>query len=275
MRAIAVDWSGAAADTGKIWLAEAAAGQLLRFERMPGRDAVAARLIDEAARDRVFVAGLDFAFSMPVWFAGRCGARTAPELWRVVEEQGERWLAECAPPFWGRTGSRKPVGVELFRRCESPEAAAVAGVRPKSVFQVGGAGAVGTGSVRGMPVLRRLRDAGFSVWPFDTPTWPVAVEIYPRWFTGPVRKSDAASRAAHLRRYDALMPEQRAAAASSEDAFDAAVSAIEMSRHAGDLASFSPARDSVERIEGAIWLPAEREQGTGDRGQTSAGEERR
>jgi len=255
VRAIAVDWSGAAADTGKIWLAEAVDGALVRLERMAGREAVAGRLIEEAARDPMFVGGLDFAFSMPAWFAGQCGARTAWELWRVVERDGERWLAECAPPFWGRKGSRKPADIELFRRCERE---AVAGIRPKSVFQISGGGAVGTGSIRGMPVLRRLRDGGFRVWPFDAAAWPLAVEIYPRWFSGPVRKSDAASRMAHVRRHDGLMPGHRAAAEASEDAFDAAVSAIAMSRQPADLALFPAARDEMERIEGAIWMPGER-----------------
>ena len=38
-------------------------------------------------------------------------------------------------------------------------------VRPKSTFQIGGAGAVGTGSLRGMPHLLTLREAGCAVWP--------------------------------------------------------------------------------------------------------------
>jgi len=255
VRVIAVDWSGAKTNTGnKIWLAEAAGGALVRLERMPGRDAVAALLIDEAPPGSRLVVGLDFAFSMPAWFVERCGAATAYEFWRVVEEHGQRWLAECAPPFWGRRGTRKPAGIELFRRSER-DFGAVAGVMPKSVFQIAGAGAVGTGSIRGMPVLRRLHDAGFSIWPFDAPGWPAAVEIYPRLFTGPVRKSDAAARTRHLDRYSQLVPAMRSAAERSEDAFDAAISALEMWRHRDELAALPSARDDVDRIEGAVWKP--------------------
>lgn len=254
LRVIAVDWSGAAKNAGKIWLAEAANGAVVRLESLASRDAVTVWLIDEAKRDPRMAVGLDFAFSMPAWFVERCGAATAHDLWRVVEEHGERWLAECPQPFWGRKGTRKPAGIELFRRNEG-ELPAVAGIRPKSVFQVAGAGAVGTGSLRGMPVLRRLHHAGFRIWPFDPPGWPRVVEIYPRLFTGPVRKSDPNARREHLRRYDGLVPEQRAAAEHSEDAFDAAVSALEMSRQAGELAALPDASDEVERVEGAIWKP--------------------
>jgi len=83
----------------------------------------------------------------------------------TATREGEDWLAECAPPFWGRPGRPRPVLAEHLRRAE--KAISVAGISPKSVFQVGGAGAVGTGSVRGMPYLPQLRQAGFSIWPFD------------------------------------------------------------------------------------------------------------
>jgi hypothetical protein len=255
VRVVAIDWSGAKTHTGdKIWLAEAADGGLVRLERMPGRAAVAALLIDEAPPGSPVVVGLDCAFSMPAWFVDQCGAATAHQFWCLVEEQGEQWLAECASPFWGRRGTRKPAGIELFRRSERGFGA-VAGSVPKSVFQIAGAGAVGTGSVRGMRVLRRLHDAGFSIWPFDAPRLPAVIEIYPRLFTGPVRKSDAAARARHLERYSQLGSLMRSAAERSEDAFDAAVSALEMWRHRDQLAALPPARDDIERIEGAIWKP--------------------
>ena len=255
-RVIAVDWSGAVRDAGNIWLAEVVDGTPVRLERMRRRDDVAADLIASAHRDPHFVAGLDFAFSFPAWFARDCGATSALELWRVAEERGEDWLANCAPPFWGRAGSKKDRCAELYRRTER-ECQARHGVLPKSVFQIGGAGAVGTGSIRGMPILRQLHDAGFSIWPFDPPRWPRVVEIYPRIFTGPVRKSDPDARREHLRRYDNLAPEHRDAAQRSEDAFDALVSALEMWRHREALATLPSPRDEIERIEGAIWtLPS-------------------
>ena len=38
-------------------------------------------------------------------------------------------------------------------------------------FQIGGAGAVGTGSIRGMPHLLTLARNGFGIWPFSE-GWP-------------------------------------------------------------------------------------------------------
>jgi hypothetical protein len=137
--------------------------------------------------------------------------------------------------------------VEHFRRTELAVKRKFA---VKSVFQIGGAGAVGTGSIRGMPLLHRLRSAGASVWPFDAPGWPRVVEIYPRLLTGPVVKSSAAARDAYLaRRYPALGP------IASEDAFDAAVSALTMARHADDLAALPTESDPELRREGRIWYP--------------------
>jgi hypothetical protein len=56
---------------------------------------------------------------------------------------------------------------EQFRRTDR-ETGSVAGSRPKSVFQVDGAGTVGTGSLRGMPFLLQLEEAGFNVWPLES-----------------------------------------------------------------------------------------------------------
>src|SRR5207249_2523855 len=142
-------------------------------------------------------------------------------------------------PFWGRKGSGKPAGQEHFRRTELEVPPVGPGaIRPKSVFQIGGAGAVGTGSIRGMALLARLRREGFSIWPFDQAGWPRAVEIYPRLLTGPVAKSVQSARTGYLTRLgwpaDAALRER---AASTEDAFDAAVSALGMDEHQEDLAA--------------------------------------
>ena len=124
------------------------------------------------------------------------------------------------------------------------------------MFQIGGAGAVGTGSLRGMPVLHRLHEAGFSVWPFCDAELPVVIEIYPRVLTGAVNKSNAEHRRTYIEeRYGHLDAAMRERAASSDDAFDAAVSALVMWEHQAELAALRPARDDVERLEGATWRP--------------------
>jgi len=254
MRVIAVDWSGAARDAARrIWLAEAADGRIIDLWNGRTRDDVCAYLIEQAARGADLAVGLDFAFSFPEWWMRACGFEDVEALWAGVDGGlGERWLRECPPPFFGRAGTRAPALERRYRRTDRQ-----AGAKP--VFQIGGAGAVGTGSLRGMPVLRRLRAAGFGVWPFPPAAMPLAVEIYPRLLTGPVRKSDARARRAYVdAKYASLAENVRASIASSEDAFDAAVSALVMWDHRADLQGLPPASDGVMLLEGAIWHPDRR-----------------
>lgn len=251
MRVVAVDWSGslgAAAQRRQIWTATAEAGAVIGLRGGRTRREVVDDLVGLAAACSELVVGLDFAFSFPAWFLQDRGVASPHDLWREVARDGEEWLRECEAPFWGRPGRRRPEIGEHLRRTEQEHQPA------KSVFQVGGAGAVGTGSVRGMPYLAELHDAGFSVWPFDSPGPRMVVEIYPRALTGPVRKSDRADR----RRYLAdlgLSPAFRVLAEAGDDAFDAAVSALVMSRHAEELRSLGPATDARTRLEGEIWSP--------------------
>jgi hypothetical protein len=107
-----------------------------------------------------------------------------------------------------------------------------------------------------MPQLLRLREAGFSIWPFDAVGRPLVVEIYPRLLTGSVVKSDAVARASYLaEKFPMLASELRERAASTEDAFDAAVSALVMARHSAELASLSNETGEVASLEGEIWAP--------------------
>lgn len=258
LRCIAVDWSGAREERNqrqKIWLGEAVDGSLLRLEDGRDRDALAAQLLAEAERAPGLVVGLDFAFSLPAWALAALGAADAPALWARAEREGDRWLDECAPPFWGRHGVRRQSARDDFRRTERG-VRAVRGVTPKSSLQIAGAGHVGTASVRGMPTLARLRAAGFHVWPFDPPAFPLVVEIYPRVLTGPVNKSSFADRCEYLRTSFPELPTELAVhAMQSDDAFDAAVSALVMSRCADEFASLPPVDDARRRAEGIIWEP--------------------
>jgi hypothetical protein len=255
-RVIAIDWSGAATGAeSRIWLAEARDGEIIRLECGRSRDSVAEHIIAESKRTPELVVGLDFAFGLPKWFLTERGLADGPALWELVSREGEQWLASCEPPFWGRPGRGRPQLSDDLRRTDR-EAPAIGGIRPKSVFQIGGAGAVGTGSLRGMPVLKRLRDAGFAVWPFDPPRWPLVIEIYPRVLTGAVNKGNAEARSEYLRRvYPSLDRDIAARAASSEDAFDAAVSALVMAGHLTGLDSLAEIDDEQLRSEGMIWAP--------------------
>lgn len=262
-RVIAIDWSGAVQGAAKkIWLAEEVDGRLVRLESGRDRDAVAEHLIADVPGDSRTVIGLDFAFSLPAWFLRERGWVTARQLWEAADRDADAWLAAGKSPFWGRPGSRRPDLGEHFRRTEL-DAPAIVGVRPKSTFQIGGAGAVGTGSLRGMRLLHRLSRAGFSIWPFDPPGWPRVVEIYPRLLTGPVNKSNVHAREQYLAsHYPDLGDEMTAHAASSEDAFDAAVSALVMAAHFESLVGPSPVTDDETILEGLIWYPTWNDAGT-------------
>lgn len=257
MRALGVDWSGAKAESVQrrtIWVAEAEDGRLLGLSAGRTRYQVASLVIDLAGSGSDAVVGLDFSFGFPAWWAEAHGAVTGPDMWEVTAARGEEWLAGCAPPFWGRPGRPRPDAAgPAFRRTEM--ATPPGWPRPKSIFQVGGAGQVGTGSIRGMPILRRIRTSGVAVWPFDSApqSGTVVVEAYPRWCTGPVVKSRAADRAAYMaRKWPSVTGAQADAAIASEDAFDAVCTALTLSR--SDRPNEVP--DPVDRIEGRVVVPS-------------------
>ena len=239
----------------KIWLAEVRRGCLRRLECGRDRHEIVQHLIEDARSDPDVVIGLDFAFAFPRWFAAQQGAESIEQLWGLVAERGENWLKECSPPFWGRPGKRKPKRQEPFRTTEQC-ALRVDGSSPKSVFQIGGAGAVGTGSIRGMPHLTRLREAGFSIWPFHKVESPLVLEIYPRLLTGPVNKSDhRARRNYRLNKWSCMDQEIVSQADCSEDAFDAAISALVMAQNVDQIDALSQSEDPTELLEGRIWWP--------------------
>jgi len=263
-------------------------GGLVRLEAGRTRDEVAEWLIAMARETPRMVVGFDFCFSFPGWFVQEMGCADAPAFWELVERRhGELWLArECADArFWGKAGAgrdgKRPAefsGERLHRMLratdidckiaaiipEAERAARVRGIAPKSVFQIGGAGAVGTASLRGMPVLRRLREAGFRVWPFDEPdaARPMVVEMYTRLNTGAVRKSNGEARAAYLKRrraedamYATLPRGVLAKARGSEDAFDALVSLMVMTARRRQFARLRMPKYPGYRVEGWTWAP--------------------
>jgi len=250
---------------------------------------VAEWLIEMAKETPRMVVGFDFCFSFPEWFVrGEMGCADAPAFWDLVaREHGERWLAAgCSDRrFWGKAGAggggKRPAefsGERLHRMLratdidckiaavipEAERAARVKGITPKSVFQIGGSGSVGTASLRGMPVLKQLREAGFAVWPFDRAGLdrPMVVEMYTRLNTGAVHKSNDAARAVYLlkkRREDAAyatLPRRvMEKARASEDAFDALVSCMVMTVRRGEFAGLREPKDPGYRVEGWTWAP--------------------
>ncbi len=245
-------------------------------------------LVEMSRETPRMVVGFDFTFSYPAWFLRELGIESAPEFWELVAAgRGEEWLhRDCADVrFWGVPGSKrhgkKPAEFSgehahrMLRRAETVlkvraemtdplQIARIAGIAPKSVFQIGGAGAVGTASLRGMPGLLVLRAAGFRIWPYDEPSLnePLVVEIYTRLMTGAVTKSSEVARTAYLAKkrkesamYAGLSRLVMAKARASEDAFDALVTAMVMTEHRGEFAGLRKTEDEVFRMEGQTWVP--------------------
>ena len=254
MECVAIDWSGAITGAAsKIWIAGAVGGSLTALAAPGSRDAVQAALLARRSVSAPCLAGLDFAFSVPQWFAQARGWSQVSDVWQAARDDGESWLRTCPAPFWGRAGVPRPH--DAARGLRETERAWTRQPRPKSVFQIGGAGAVGTGSIRGMPMLLALREAGWAVWPFDAPSTHTLVEIYPRLFTGPVVKRDASARAAYLNAHRITSRlDFRDAMSASEDALDAGVSAVAMSTAAA-ATPLHAVNDALSQIEGRIWVP--------------------
>jgi hypothetical protein len=295
---VALDWSGdqsAAGQRRKIWAGiwtarkdrggrgESAYGGSVALENNRTREELCAWLIELLRETPRMVVGVDFCFSYPAWFLREHGARTAPAFWKIVKRKGEHWLSrECEDArFWGRpgklrTGKKPPefCGEQAHRMLrqadlackvqssilDPTQAAKVKGVAPKSPFQIGGAGAVGTGTLRGIPRLHDLRKAGFHIWPFDVATLPLLVEIYPRLMTGAVNKGSAGPRTNYLAQkveedpaYRSLSPEVLAKARQSEDAFDALGSVMVMARERKSFTRLQRATDKTTLLEGAVW----------------------
>lgn len=152
-------------------------------------------------KGRIF-AGFDFAFSYPQWFL-RALRLDWRGLWALLEREiddgpasnnrfavaaslNRRATGEAAP-FWGAPVEfaflkrHKPrsraFGAEL-RDCE-----AALRPKPRSGFQLWGAGSVGSQTLLGIPVLERLRRRfgdELAVWPFEARQARIVLaEVYP------------------------------------------------------------------------------------------------
>jgi hypothetical protein len=259
-RFVAVDWSGArdeAAQRRHIWTATVVGGELADLHAGCTREETVEHLLGLGAGGLPVVAGLDFSFGFPAWFARAHGCTTGPDAWALAEGAADEWLRGCPPPFFGARGTRRPPGTELFRATEHAVRRAY-GLAPKSVFQLAGPGTVGVGSLRGMPFLRRFRAAGWAVWPFDEPTERTVVELYPALAVG--RSAAVASPEGRRGFLDARIPGISTAwpaTLPSRDAFDATVAAFLLAGPARFPHPECVSGGALASLEGAIWLPAD------------------
>ena len=296
-RVVAVDWSGridAAGQRRHIWAGVwTAAGNKVTLEAGRTREELIVWLIELAEQTPRMVVGIDCCFSYPAWFLEEHGCRTVFDFWQhVAAGHGERWLAREVVGvardnrFWGKPHKRPEEfsGERLHRMMRATDmdnkitprlaggdaerAAKMLGITPKSPFQIGGSGSVGTGSLRAIPLLLHMREAGFRVWPFessaigDAEPRPLLVEMYTRLLTGPVAKSNPAARKAYMDARRKAEPEYArlsrgvlAKALGSEDAFDALVCAMEMVRNREEFAGLRSTEDETLRLEGITWRP--------------------
>lgn len=221
---IAVDWSGAkrTGPRSGIWLAVVRNGHLVDSRAVSTREQAIAYVQD---CEPPLIAGFDFSFGVPEWFARECGCTTIDEVWALAARAGEHWLAPT-PPFW-RTRCDVP-RERRFRKCEARYPTA------KSIFQLVGNGQVGAGSVRGMPLIAGLRAAGLAIWPFDGPADRTVFEIYPSTLRTQMPDTPTFGN-----------PHER----------DAVCSARAMWRHRETVAALRAATDPTTRLEGDIWAP--------------------
>ena len=271
-RVIAIDWSGARVGAAeRIWWAERATDGTAVLENGRERAEVTEALVAVVQRARArgerVVIGLDFAFGVPAWYAATGGWGSGADVWRRFDEPTvSALLSAPTAPFWGRAPQRtRPEALREGTatpplRATDREVAGIA--RPFSVFQLVGAGSVGTGALRGFATLRALQAAGACVWPFDEDRGgdgAVVLEVWPRLAAPAVTKSSAVARLAHAERLAADLPDAlswREAVRASDDAFDALVAMQALWASRATLQQLPVARSAAERVEGRIWQPA-------------------
>lgn len=209
---VMVDWSGGNGHgptprKDAIWADVARAGMGEEPVYLRNRQVAEAWLADlfeaERAQSRRVLAGFDFPFGFPAGVAARITDRADPfGLWhwlnaRIADSptRNNRWQVAAemnaffpgVGPFWGN-GTKTDVeglprkgrdrhghGAPEWRQVERATKGAF------SVWQLAGAGAVGSQVLMGLPVLARLRRRfAARVWPFEAPEGAlVFAEIWP------------------------------------------------------------------------------------------------
>ena len=208
-----VDWS-AGNDTGArprkdaIWIGFVQDGNAvppayLRNRRV-AEEAISSLIETELAAGRRLCLGFDFPFGYPNGFARALTGSDEPfEIWGWLEAHVEdqprgnnrfdlaakiNGFFPGVGPFWfnglkreieglPRKDTRSDHGMSERRACEDVAKGAF------TCWQLGGAGAVGSQVLMGLPVLERLRHryrGQIAIWPFEALNTPVAfVEIWP------------------------------------------------------------------------------------------------
>ena len=215
---VIVDWSGGNQGPAKpradaIWACVARGAEVLPPVYLRHRQAAEAWLTDTIAAERAagrrVLAGFDFPFGYPAGFAAAVTGSAEPfELWDWFEarvddsptannrfalagEINRRFGGQG--PFWGNASRTDVEGLPRTKAAYQnpfPERRAAEdqarGAFP--LWQLAGAGAVGSQAIMGLPVLNRLRRRfapEVAVWPFEPLDAAVAlVEVWPSLMVG-------------------------------------------------------------------------------------------
>lgn len=212
---VIVDWSARAAPSpakpskDAIWIGvHGVTGSDTQYfqTRLQAERALTGLLDAERLAGRRVLAGFDFPMGYPAGFAERLtGQASAPGVWEWLADNirddarnGTNRLAIAGQinaklhphsgPFWGRPESHDIAHLP-FKKTVSyaaiglPERRAIERLLPKasSVWQLMGAGSVGSQSLTGLPMIHRLSQRpDCKVWPFDdTDASLVIAEVYP------------------------------------------------------------------------------------------------
>ena len=207
-RILIVDWSAAGTPcrgANSIWIGSDGAEAVNPETRKRAWKLLGCQLSRaQKAGQRVLI-GVDFAFGHPSGVAAMVtGQAAAMALWdhlaalhqdddrnasnyRDLAAQMNRQIGR--PVFWGNGRKQQIADLPRLKPPAHPDLpehrateTAITGARPKSPFQLAGAGSVGAQSLTGIPWLARLRDRQDArVWPFqdwqDAPV--VLAEVYP------------------------------------------------------------------------------------------------
>lgn len=213
---VIVDWSAKATPSparpskDAIWVGVRRAGhaQSRYFRtRQAAEVALGDLLEDERTAGRRVLAGFDFAFGYPAGFAARLtGQDDARSVWAWLAghirdtdrnetnrlQVGGQINAVFAPargPFWGRPAAQDVAHLPFTKDVDYAaiglsERRAIERLMPgaKPVFQLMGAGSVGSQALTGLPMIHRLQQrTGCAVWPFDAIAGAALVlaEVYP------------------------------------------------------------------------------------------------
>ena len=222
-RYVVVDWSANSTPklgADSIWIAVHDRSGQVSITNLATRHGAEAFLVEllEAEPAAATLIGVDFSLGYPAGTAATLGVRGAPwsAMWAMLSEQitdDERnrnnrfsvaarineQLTGSAAPFWGCPPSAagrfltstKPRSWESLGEFRTVEATLRScGHRPFSSWQLLGAGAVGSQSLVGIPMLDRMRRRfadRFDVWPYTTGFRPstghsgavVVAEVWP------------------------------------------------------------------------------------------------